>query len=151
MNVHSFKDLLSFEKIDHFIFGSRFKMLNDSFQVFINSSLLNKLFGIGYMNNNILKTCEMDYFVTLIHNGIIGFMIIYSVYFYFVFNLIKEYIKKFFNNFMNIKKTLIHISLFFTILCAFFVGHTLDVPSVSIYVAIIINLCIQQRSNSYEK
>lgn len=141
LNIHSFKDFLTLKNIDHFIFGSRFTMLKDSLITYKNSSLLHILFGIGYTNNGALKTCEMDYFVLLIHNGIIGFMIIYSVYFALLIKIIKNYFKDFKTNFMDIYKSSLFIAVLITILCAFFVGHTLDEPSASILVSIILVLC----------
>lgn len=138
LNIKSFKDFLTFKNIDHFIFGSRFKMLSDTFNIYIKSGLLNILFGIGYTNNGIIKTCEMDYFVLLIHQGLLGFMIIYYMY----FKKLKDIFKNF--KFGNIKKTTIFISVILSILCAFFVGHTLDAPSVSIFVSTIIGINLKE-------
>ena len=138
LNIHSFKDLLTFKNIDHFVFGSRFTMLGDSFKIFKESSILHKLFGIGYTNNGILKTCEMDYFVLLIHQGIVGFIILFSVYLVLIINIIKEYFKNFKVNFMSLENSLLFISVVTSILCAFFVGHILDVPSAVIFVSSII-------------
>ena len=142
LNIHSIKDLFTLENIDHFIFGSRFKLLKETFNQYNLKSLIHKLFGIGYLiNGNEIKTCEMDYFVILIHQGIFGFVIIFAAYIKNIFNIVKNYIKNFKDNFMNINSTSIFISLIISILCAFFIGHAIDVPSVSIFIGIIIGLC----------
>ena len=140
LNIHSFKELLTFKNIDHFVFGSRFTMLGDSFKLFKESSILHKLFGIGYTNNGILKTCEMDYFVLLIHQGIIGFILMFSAYIVLILNIVKEYFIEFKNNFMNLENSIFFIAVIISVLCAFFVGHILDVPSAVIFVGSIIAL-----------
>ncbi len=145
LNIHSIKELFTLKNIDHFIFGSRFAMLKESFELYNNSPIINKLFGIGYISNNqILKTCEMDYFVLLIHQGILGFIIIYGIYFKQIYEILKNYFRNFSNNFMDIKKGTLFLTLLISILCAFFIGHTLDVPSVSIFVSLIITMCIKE-------
>ena len=141
LNIQSFTDLLTFKNIDHFVFGSRFAMLGSSFNEFIKSSIFNILFGIGYMINYIVvKTSEMDYFVVFIHQGIIGFILILSLYFKNIAIIIKNYFKRFKSNFLDFEKSTLFISLLISILCAFFIGHELDTPSVAIFVSLIITI-----------
>ena len=139
LNVKKVSDLFNFKYIDHFLFGSRLSFFKDTFKIYLNSSIFQKLFGIGYtLNNNYLKISEMDYLDTFIHQGIIGFIVIYFTYFKCIFQIFKNYIKNFIKNFKNINITSIIISLVTSILCALLTGHVLSTPSVSIFVSLII-------------
>ena len=141
LKINSFSDLMTFKNIDHFVFGSRFFMLGNSFNEFIASPILNILFGIGYMiNNTVVKTSEMDYFVVLIHQGVIGFVLILSIYFRYIAIIIKNYFKKFKQNFLDFEKSTLFLSILISILCAFFIGHELDTPSVAIFISLIITI-----------
>lgn len=136
MEVNNFKDLLTFKKLDDYIFSGRLIMFKKSFDIYISSSIFSKLFGIGYIiNDAVIKTSEMDYLVTFIHHGIIGFIIIYFVYIKMLISIIKKYFMKFKDNFINIEKSSIMLSIIISILSALLVGHVLDVPSVSIFVS----------------
>lgn len=145
LNINSFKDLLTFKNFDHFIFSSRLSFLKDSFTVYWEAPIIQKLVGIGYVfNGSLLKTSEMDYFVTLIHQGIFGFIITYYLYFKLLFMIFKSYFKEFKVNFVNINKTSILMSLFISILCAFLAGHVLETPSVCIFVTTILGIAIKE-------
>ena len=139
MEVNNIKDLLSFKKFDDYIFSGRLSFLSDSVEVYKDSSFMQKLFGIGYVvDGNILKTSEMDYFVILIHHGILGFIILYYNYFKAIFLLFKKYFKAFKKNFTNYEVSSVMIAVITSILNALLAGHCLDVPSVSVFVATII-------------
>ncbi len=141
MEVNSIKDLLSFKKFDDYIFSGRLSFLSNSMKVYNDSSVLQKLFGIGYvMDGELLKTSEMDYFVVLIHHGIVGFIILYYKYFKILFLLFKKYFKTFKNNFTNYEVSSLIIAIITSILNAMLAGHCLDVPSVSIFIATIIGI-----------
>lgn len=139
LKIKTFSDLLTYKNIDHFIFSSRLSFFKKSFNIFIDSSIFQKLFGIGYvLNGKQLKISEMDYLDVFIHQGISGFLVIYYVYFSSLFNIFKSYLIKLKNNFFNIEKSSIIISIIISMLCAFLTGHVLSTPSVSIFVALII-------------
>lgn len=139
MGVESLSDLINFKKLDDYIFSGRLSFLKDSLNIFINQPFIQKLFGMGYIvGGKVIKTSEMDYFVMLLHQGILGFIILYYKYFSKIVFIFKEYIKKFKTNFTNLEKSGFLISLIISILNALLVGHVLDVPSVSIFVSIII-------------
>lgn len=139
LKIKKISDLFTFNNIDHFIFSSRLSFFKNSFNIFINSSIFQKLFGIGYvLDGKQLKISEMDYLDAFIHQGIVGFLIIYYIYLKSIFNIFKFYLKDFKNNFFNIKKTSMIISIIISILCAFLTGHVLSTPSVSIFVTLII-------------
>ena len=100
---------------------------------------MQKLFGIGYLNNGkIIKIAEMDYLDTIIHQGILGFMIIYFTYFKCLFIIFKTYLKRFKINYLDIEKSSMIISIIISILCAFLTGHVLATPAVSIFVALLV-------------
>lgn len=139
LKIESFTDLLTFENIDHFILSSRLSFFKDTFNIFMESSIYQKLFGIGYaLNGKQLKIAEMDYLDMFIHQGIIGFIVIYSVYFVCLFRIFKSYFKKIRMNFFNIRKSSMIISILISILCALLTGHVLATPAVSVFVALLI-------------
>lgn len=139
LNIKKIGDLFTFHNIDHFIFSSRLSFFKDSFEVYLNSNFMQKLFGIGYfIDNKVMKLVEMDYLDTLLHQGIIGFIVIFFIYFKTIFDIFKMYFKKFKSNFLNIKKTSMIISIIISILCAFLTGHVLATPAVSIFISVIL-------------
>ena len=113
--------------------------------VFSKSHIFQKLFGIGYViKGSLFKTSEMDYLVTLIHQGLIGFIVIYYIYFEKIYIIFRNYFKKLKLNFNNIYKTSLLISLVISILCAFLSGHVLETPSVCIFVMTIIGITLKE-------
>ncbi len=141
LKIKKLSDLLTFKNIDHFIFSSRLSFFKNTFNIFLNSSIYQKLFGIGYvLNGKILKLSEMDYLDTFIHQGIIGFIVIYIVYFKCLFCIFRSYLNNFKINFLNIKNTSIIISIIISILCALLTGHVLATPQVSIFVCLLLSI-----------
>ena len=145
LNINSISDLFTFKNFDHFIFSARLTCFKDAVLVFSKSHILQKLFGVGYIiSGSLYKTSEMDYLVTLIHQGLVGFIILYYLYFKVLFLIFKEYIKGFKLNFKSIKRTSILISLVISVLCAFLSGHVLETPSVCIFVMTIIGIALKE-------
>ncbi|MDD3453385.1 MAG: O-antigen ligase family protein [Bacilli bacterium] len=144
LEVNQLTDLFTIEKIDHFVFSSRIKFLQETRDNYINASNIEKLFGIGYIeqygtDNANIKTIEMDYYDIFYRNGIIGFILIFAPVIY----LIKNYYKKIsIIKFDSIKKNIM-ISLLLIFILSLFSGHILTAPSVSIY-AIIVMLYFNQ-------
>jgi hypothetical protein len=139
LKIKKLSDLFTFKNIDHFIFSSRLSFFYKSFKIYISSNILQKLFGIGYViNDKTIKLAEMDYLDMFIHQGIIGFVLIYYIYFKLIIDMFKNYFKKFKSNFLNSEKSLMIISIIISILCALLTGHVLATPAVSIYVSLII-------------
>ena len=94
-----------------------------------------KLFGIGFIENYgtdlvSTKMIEMDYFDILFRNGFVGFILFFSV-----FPVIYEKRNKEKNMLLNLE---IYISVILIFILAFFTGHILISPSVSIFVALIL-------------
>lgn len=141
LEVDSISDLMTFEKIDHFIFSSRLKFAKNTYSSYESSSIIEKLFGIGYIQNygtdNVnTKVIEIDYLDILFRHGIIGFIIFFVPLIFCIKNQKKE------------KKDLsIYISLFLIFTLSLFSGHILVAPSVSIYVIIIL---LFRKKNLYD-
>ena len=119
--------------IDHFIFSSRLQFLDNKSSIYINSSLYEKLFGIGYINDNKeTKLIEMDYFDIYYSHGLIGFLLFFGITIYILKKSLNDYKNKSYEYLMKFT------SLFLIVFLSFFTGHILTAPSVSILVVIII-------------
>ena len=134
-------DVFKDEKlVDHFIFSSRLKFLHNKSKIYKNANLYQKVYGIGYINNNKeTKMIEMDYFDIFFSHGIVGFLIFFIISIYMLFKTIEKPKKYSFQSLM------IHTSIFFIGFLAFFTGHILTAPSVSI-LCIIIILSLSKRN-----
>jgi len=78
LEIHQFQDLLTYEHIDHFIFSERLSFLENTHEIYQNSSLPMKLFGLGVAKKDAFsiesyKMVEMDYFDLFYHYGVFGF------------------------------------------------------------------------------
>ena len=139
LKIKKVSDLFTMHNIDHFVFGSRLSFFKDTFNIYLSSNIMQKIFGLGYfLNGKIMKLVEMDYLDIFLHQGIIGFVIILFTYFKTIFYIFKSYFKKFKSNFLNIKKSSMVISIIISILCAFLTGHVLATPAVSIFISVIL-------------
>lgn len=145
LGINNIKDFFTFKCLDRFIFSDRLSFLKNALLEFNNSNIYQKIFGVGYTTSEgILKLAEMDFFDCLIHQGIIGFIIIYFLYFKVLFNIFKTYFKNFKHNFFNITKSSSFIAILISILCAFLTGHVLSTPAVAIYVIIVLVIANQK-------
>lgn len=123
--------------IDRFIFSDRLTFLSNTKKVYDKSSIIEKTFGIGYIENYATdevstKMIEIDYFDILFRHGIIGFVIFFMP----IIILTYQYLRKYKNNFYNLN---VLTSILLIYVLALFSGHIFNVPSVSIFVAIILN------------
>ena len=138
LEIKNVNDLLTIKNIDHFIFSSRLKFLNETKTNFNNSNLYSHIMGIGYIENygtddiNI-KTIEMDYFDIFYRNGYIGFILYFIPIIYILYKI-------------KMNKKLEIYSLILAIILDLFQGHILVSPSVSICVII-----IMLNGGNYEK
>jgi hypothetical protein len=126
-----FKD---YRLLDHFIFSQRLTFLGNTCSFYNRVDIPQKLFGIGFIENYgtdfvSTKTIEMDYFDILFRNGIIGFCLFFSV-----FSIINER-KKCSMSLVNYE---MKISIILILILAFFTGHILISPQVSIFVSLIV-------------
>ena len=128
------------ELIDHFIFSQRLTFLEKENEVYKESNLYLKAFGIGYLNNGEeTKMIEMDYFDIFYHHGIIGFLLYFSIIIYLLWKKIK------FNK--SFEGLMLKTSFLLIIILSFFTGHIITAPAVSIIVAAIILKIINNKKS----
>lgn len=143
LKVDSIEDIVTNPKIlDHFIFSQRLTFWSKTNESYEESNLSEKLLGIGYIENygtdNVrIKMIEMDYVDIFYRHGIIGFIIFMSSYIYMFVLIIKKLSKDKIKDNLN---QIIMLSIILSIILSMLTGHVLTSPSVSIYVALIINL-----------
>ena len=131
--------ITNYELIDHFIFSQRLTFLKNTRNNFKKANIIEKLIGIGYIenygtNNVSTKTIEIDYAEVFYRNGIIGFIIYFSILIKEIINTLKKLKKQTLEN-IEYKTSIILI-----LILAIFSGHILVAPAVSIFVALIITL-----------
>lgn len=115
------------ELVDHFIFSSRLKFLDNKAALYNKSNTYLKIFGIGYLNNyKATKMIEMDYFDILFSHGIVGFIIFFGITVPILVKIVREKRKVDYEYVMN------YTSLLLIIILAFFTGHIITAPSVSL-------------------
>ena len=126
--------------VDHFIFSSRLKFMKERQQDYMDGNIYQKLFGIGYLNNQKeAKAVEMDYFDIYYNHGIIGFILFFGMYGYFFYLIMKERRKLEFEQYM------LYISILLSIFLSFFTGHIITAPAVSILVTVLLLMLVKQK------
>lgn len=134
------KEFESFEELTSKSVSGRADYLKTNKEMFINGNFLDKLLGIGFVENKDgeiqeLKLTEMDYFDILFSNGILGTILFAIPMLIFAFMFIKYSIQ-------NKNKITIDLELIYSIVMAAAVallaGHVLVSPGVNIYIAIIL-------------
>lgn len=146
LGINNYIEVLSdYKLLDHFIFSQRLTFLNNTSSYYKGVNVSQKLFGVGFIENYgtdlvSTKTIEMDYFDILFRNGFIGFCLFFSA---FPIVYAKRYKGK--NKLLNLE---ISVSTILIFTLAFFTGHILVSPSVSIFVSLIL---IIYQGGLYEK
>ena len=136
LEIDNYFDVLKdYRLIDHFIFSQRLTFLSNTSNYFGSVDISQKLFGIGFIENYgtdlvSTKVIEMDYFDILFRNGFIGFCLFFSI-----FPIVYEKRNKEKNSLLNLET---NISVILIFILAFFTGHILISPSVSIFVALML-------------
>jgi hypothetical protein len=121
------------ELIDHFIFSQRLTFLHNKAKIFSNSSFYQKLFGIGYINNNkTTKLIEMDYFDIFYSHGLIGFLIFTFIILFIIYKILDK------DEPLDYENLMLHTSLFLIVILSLFTGHIITAPSVSLLCVILI-------------
>ena len=121
------------ELIDHFIFSQRLTFLKDKAIVYSEASLYENLFGIGYTENNQqTKLIEMDYFDILYSHGVIGFILLFTIYGIVLYKIAINRPKVTYTNFM------LKVSVMLIIILSLITGHIITAPAVSIIAIILI-------------
>ena len=143
LGINNFTEVLTnYEILDHFVFSQRLTFLKNTNNNYKKAQLQEKVFGIGYIENYgtdkaSTKTIEIDYLDILYRNGIVGFIIFFSILIPLIIKAKKQLNKK---TIQNIEfKTCILLIL----VIAFFAGHMLITPNVSIFVALVLAIILQ--------
>ncbi len=126
--------------VDHFIFSSRLKFMKERQQDYMDGNIYQKLFGIGYLNNQKeAKAVEMDYFDIYYNHGTIGFILFFGIYGYFFYLIMKERRK------LDFEQYMLYISILLSIFLSFFTGHIITAPAVSILVTVLLLMLAKQK------
>ena len=126
--------------VDHFIFSSRLKFMKERQQDYMDGNIYQKLFGIGYLNNQKeAKAVEMDYFDIYYNHGIIGFILFFGIYGYLFYLIMKEKKK------LDFEQYMLYISILLSIFLSFFTGHIITAPAVSILVTVLLLMLAKQK------
>lgn len=126
--------------VDHFIFSSRLKFMKERQQDYMDGNIYQKLFGIGYLNNQKeAKAVEMDYFDIYYNHGIIGFILFFGMYGYLFYLIMKEKKK------LDFEQYMLYISVLLSIFLSFFTGHIITAPAVSILVTVLLLMLAKQK------
>ena len=141
LKLDNIAEVFSDEKyIDHFIFSSRLKFLNDKAYLYKEASTYEKIFGIGYTyEGKTFKMIEMDYFDIYFSHGIIGFLVFFILSLYVLYKLLETKKEHSYENIM------VFTSVLFIGLLSFFTGHIITTPSVSL-ISVIILLELAKRN-----
>lgn len=126
-----------------------------SLDIYKNSSVVDKFFGIGFSNREVLnskwatKMVEMDLFDVFFRFGIIGFIIymipVFTIILIVATNFIKN-IKK-----LSLEKNIYSYSTAIGIAFGFFIGHVFGAPSACFYLAFIAIYAIDLFNNNKRK
>ncbi len=143
LKVDDLGDILEKPKlIDHFIFSQRLTFLDKKQKLYKESTIYQKLFGIGYLKNGKqTKAIEMDYFDIYYSHGIIGCLLFFITYIYILFKILKNRKKIVFSEYMS------YVSLLLIVFLSLFTGHIITAPAVSILVITII-LMLEKKKKS---
>lgn len=119
------------------LFSGRDIYLKNTYQIYKNGNIKDKLFGLGFVNknNDVSKLIEIDLFDIIFCYGVIGSLVYFGIIIWHMIVIIKNIFKnKIFN--VEIIECTLFIGLVFGISTTS--GHVLGAPSVSLYLAILI-------------
>ena len=150
LKIDSIDDFANTHIIDHFIFSERVSFYKKTKEKYFESSLSEKLLGIGYTEVNDehldeVKTIEMDYYDIFFRNGIVGFILFFIPYIIVLKNIIIKLFEKIKNK--KIINYNLYISLSLILILSLFSGHVITAPSVSIFCIIILIMTLKEDSD----
>ena len=111
LGIHQIQDLFTFHHIDHFIFSERLSFLSDTHEIYQTHSFPVKVIGMGI--GDVYETSPVS-----------------------MKTIEMDYFDIFYH--YGIIGVCYFISIFLILLLAFFSGHILNAPSVSVIVALIL-------------
>ncbi|UTE77336.1 O-antigen ligase family protein [Rossellomorea sp. KS-H15a] len=135
---------LNSKQMQNLILSSREEFLAHHTEDYMDSPMLQKIFGLGFAGNYDEpepKMIEMDFFDLFFSFGIIGFIIFIAPIIFFLVKTAKIIFKNF-SRFLEPSYVLLATSIILTLGIAYFAGHVFTAPSVSIYFALIFALFV---------
>ncbi len=131
------------EEVTTAVVSSRNLFLKDNLKLYNNSSTVNKIIGIGYVDNSgeqfkDIKTIEIDYFDIFILQGIFGALLFFTPILIILFIIVKRSLLNIKKIFLNEDIIAMYIGIGLSACVAMLAGHTLVAPAVSIYIAVIL-------------
>lgn len=147
LQIDSVEELTSnIHYIDHFVFSERVTFYKQNKLVYDNSSVFEKLLGIGYIDdNNLRKLVEMDYYDVFFCHGIIGFIIFIIPLIIILFKNIKNILLN-----INFDKYMLITSSILILVLSLFSGHIITTPTVSIFSSLLIVMLINYKEVPHE-
>ena len=119
-----------FKLFDNFVFHNRLSFLTDLNKVMIDSSILNKLFGLSHIS----KIVEMDIFDLFYRYGVIGFSLFIFVLFYII------------NKFKN-REDIHYLPIAIIIISSCLSGHVMLSPNVALITIVILSGTIYKKNS----
>jgi len=148
---HKIKEIISNKtiiKTIHVFLSGRENKAYTQYLIYKDSSLSNKLLGLGFINSEEIDNCyinlyvEIDLVDSIIHFGIIGFIILLTPFIYLISLIDVKKLKKIDSiNMLYIFTFILIIGL------SFMSGHILGYPSPSIYLCLLLMLIINNINN----
>lgn len=134
-----------FYRTANWLLSNRLAHALPTIKTYAGSDLAGKLFGVGYMRYegapaSMEKALEMDFLTLLLRHGILGTILYVIPLLYFLFRILKQIFVRFRKVFGSIWYCTYLYALLLGVGIAFFAGHVLTAPAVSIYIAVILIL-----------
>lgn len=138
---------ISKDEAEEIVLNGRDDYLRINSKIFNESSILRKMFGIGYQNHKyndevINHIVERDYHDLLFQYGYLGFVLMLMPLFYLMISVLLNIIRK--PKKILEDKNLILISIAICLAGAYISGHTLFAPAVSIYISYLLGILFVQ-------
>lgn len=129
------------------ILSSRNVYFQNIYFDYVDAGLMHKWFGLGYAGfyEQNPKLIEMDFFDLFFSFGIAGFTVVVLPVLILAFSVVKSFFTGFWE-FFEIENILLIFSCLLGFGVAFFAGHVLYAPAVSIYLSMASVLLIQRQS-----
>ena len=146
LKVDEVSDLASPRIIDKFVFSDRVSYYSKTKNNYLKSSIYEKVNGIGYSEYYFddlehVKMIEMDYYDIFLRHGILGFIVFFVPYIYFLKKIYKrtKKLKQVDNELFTL-----YISIFLILVLSLMSGHIIVAPSVSFIVCIIYLIALKK-------
>jgi hypothetical protein len=141
------------KELTNIVFSDRDLYLRETRQHYYESGIFQKLFGIGTIKKDGTpdKLVEIDYYDIVYRNGIVGFFIYLSLFIYILSYILVNCVANIRNILLDPELIAYEISLILSISIAYFAGHVLTAPAVSIYVVLITMLIHKKLSQDNQK